>query len=582
MRRSQLLSKGEQKTNGARLRHLPDWLIELSGLVVVTGATLVEIVHVMQTGWARIYLYDGDSLTLPLLQQSLAHHEPFKWVFSSQLNLFPEGIFYAVATLFTRTVTSTLVLSAVFNVLLFYLLVRLILRVIAPINKQLRRLYGLLCTLILLALMLLEVPSLPALGQSSTTYFLFTTYYGGSILVGLFNIAVIALILKPGSNISSQKRKILLGVTAAFTGLAVISNPLYIIEFILPFIAVLLVLAVMRLVGARKTIWLIVLQLSIVAVGLVARLFMKEFIGESLLAHLSNILSIQSWKSSFFNILSMLSPYGPSSGVKIRILLSCAVYFACLFAALITLNRHLKRKGRLMPPHRLFVLIFTAVNPLIVGIILSSIGAAVQRYFIASIILPLLGLLVLAGSNYEKKIRRYAVLLCLALGVTFLLIGTLRITNGRLTADYPDEACLARALDYQPANGIASYTIARPLDVFNSYNERVLQVYGGIGVLPWLNNLGSYENKQFSFVLVENDGTIEQHYQRPSPDFTVVDLGTATKQISCPTFTVYVYPAGSAGNELLNRTLNGSLQSALKARREGRASSFNSFRNKLR
>jgi hypothetical protein len=50
-------------------------LSEMLPVVVVIFASFIELAHIAQTSWLKAYLYNGDSLTLPLIRQSLAHKD---------------------------------------------------------------------------------------------------------------------------------------------------------------------------------------------------------------------------------------------------------------------------------------------------------------------------------------------------------------------------------------------------------------------------------------------------------------------------------------------------------------------------
>ena len=55
------------------------------------AAGLIILARWIGTDWEINLLYTGDSLVLPLLRESILAGQPFEWVFSSQLFLFPEA-----------------------------------------------------------------------------------------------------------------------------------------------------------------------------------------------------------------------------------------------------------------------------------------------------------------------------------------------------------------------------------------------------------------------------------------------------------------------------------------------------------
>jgi hypothetical protein len=81
--------KLDQLKSLLRRRALPE-LIPVAG---VLGAFLIELRHIVNTQWENFFFNNSDMLTLPLVQQSIALKEPFHWVFSSQIFLFPRAFF---------------------------------------------------------------------------------------------------------------------------------------------------------------------------------------------------------------------------------------------------------------------------------------------------------------------------------------------------------------------------------------------------------------------------------------------------------------------------------------------------------
>jgi hypothetical protein len=139
------------------------------------------------------------------------------------------------------------------------------------------------------------------------------------------------------------------------------------------------------------------------------------------------------------------------------------------------------------------------------------------------------------------------------------------------TNDFPDETCLSKALNYRPANGVGNYWIVRGLDVYNKYNEHVLQVNTSLSPFPWLNSLGEYENKNYSFILASRYEAIPTAL----PIYVYPNLGKSSKVTECPNFNVYQYYPGTDGYKLLNSDLNDFVSQEIKIRNSTDLQLFN-------
>ena len=528
---------------------------------------LTELGHLARTSWLHIFLYDSDSLTLPVIRQSLAHKEQILWVFSAQLNLFPEGILYALSSLFTSSIRSSLIINAVLNVVLFYVLIRLIIKVFSKRERVVQQITALTVSLLLVVYMLLEVQSIVPL-QGFATYFLFTTYYYGLILVGLLAIYIILRQLKSSLPIRDNKNIITSVILAAITTLVVASNPLYTNQFLLPILLVSLLLMLVRLIKTRQFVMIAIPQIIGLLCGFLLRAsLLKPFIGQSIGSHVS--LSAGNYLSSTFYLLLSFMPTVETTGAKIRLIVSIAVYFTCLFYALFSLNSYVKTKKTNMSNLSLFVLLFAAFEPILLALSLIGTDEGQQRYLIASLIVPLIGLTVIADSKkIAYSLKKHSTHIIMFLSLVTIVAGSLSIpsVNKLLSpSTLPDEQCLEKNLDYKPANGLADYWSSRPLDVYNSYNERVLEYNSNSSVFPWLNNLATYENKKFTFIIVSRTLPPSESLTKETNE----RIGNASKIIACPKFYIYEYSPGTKAYTNLNNEVDYSLYRDIKARAAG-------------
>lgn len=543
-------------------------LSELTPIVVVVFGTFIVLAHIAHSNWLNSYLYNGDSLTLAILRQSIAHKDPMQWVFSAQLNLFPEGVFYAISSFFMSSIRATFVLSSILNVVVYYVLIRYIIKALSIVSVFQQRIYSLLSTLLLIGYMLLETQNNNN-GQTMATFFLFTTYYYGLIIGGLFIICLILRQLKEPTPLKGARNITLSALTVVTSALIIVSNPLYVPQFLVPFMLTLLILLSLKLIRPRKFILLESLQLLSLVVDMLLRSFMRAFIGQSLGSHLSRITDLKNWYYSFFNALGAIAPSSNLTvTLRLRVILGIVIYYACLLYTLVLMNKKIKDRRIKIDPLILFIMVFVSIEPVILIILLSGVSGLQQRYLITPLVLPLLGLTVLLiNIKSTHKIKQYIPYFTVTLAVFALLIGGLSIPRlGPLVSSAaPGEACLSAALDDKPANGISDYWTARPLDVYNLYNERVLQVTN-FNPFAWLNNLGTYQNKQFTFI-VESRNTLTGSYQI---------LGKPSKSNNCPDFKIYQYYPGTKGYKLLNARIQSSLKVEIRYRKAGLISSYQS------
>jgi len=535
---------------------------ELAALLVPVAASFIELAHIATTGWRAVYLYAGDSLTLPIIRQSLDRKEAIQWVFSSQLNLFPEGILYAIASIFTRSISTSLAINSVINIALFYIVIRLIMSVSTTITRMRQRLYSIACTLIVIGYMLLETYG-SRINQTQATYFLFNTYYDGLVIIGLFVLYILLRQIRSRQSLWSKTNIALTLFALLLPALTIASDPLYAMQFTAPCVVVLAIFYCCRYASRRRLLFLAVVQALAFDIGMSGRFFLRSFIGEALQGH-----EIETSLGVFDHILapfSTIAPLNPSITLYMRILINIVIYFLIVFYVLIQMNRKLKDKHAKLQPLSLFVLCFIAVEPLVLGVLLTAMNGLQDRYLITPILLPPIGLVLIVAAIESRRVQWWierSILLVAALAVLLGLVALTR-TKPLIAAGYNGSTCLAAALDYHAANGVSDYDTARALDVYGVDGIRVLQTEG-VKPYAWLNNLASYENKQFSFAVVTKDGGF--HY--------FDNLGKPSSVQSCPTFWVYQYAPGSAGYRTLNQGMDASLQQQLLSRKQGKIADY--------
>ena len=127
-------------------------LIVLEGwpIVLLILALIVEISHVVNSGWLNLYLYNGDSLTLPILLKTLTGHSGFLWVSSSQFLLFPEGLLYLVSSFLNHSVRASLLINSFLNIVILYLIFRWFVEIVSKTPRYTKQIFAVACCLVLI------------------------------------------------------------------------------------------------------------------------------------------------------------------------------------------------------------------------------------------------------------------------------------------------------------------------------------------------------------------------------------------------------------------------------------------------
>jgi hypothetical protein len=225
-----------------RGRPLP-WLAEVWPFVVVVLMVTIEIRFLAHSTWRPAFLDDGDSLTLPLLWQSLMRGDPMHPVMSSQLMVFPEGPIYALAFLCSTSVAASLMAVAYINIGLFYTGVRAIAATVVRGSVGRRQMAALCVTGAAIAAMLLErTMSIDA--TTVVTPLLFDDFYGGVVLMGLASVAFACRQLTWPPTMTHGRRVVTCVAVALLLGVTTDSDALFALAVTGPFLAVVVLLKV--------------------------------------------------------------------------------------------------------------------------------------------------------------------------------------------------------------------------------------------------------------------------------------------------------------------------------------------------
>jgi len=274
-------------------RYIDDFLACAGGGAdFIVGARYMEGGSAPDWSWYRkllsrgVYFYNGDSLTLALLWKSLRAGEPFHWVLSSQLFLFPEGLLYAVSALIAPTIRASFLVNSAIAVALLYTRYWLLGRLFFE-TRRASHAFSLLAVGIILLYMWCETaPNIN--GKAFVTLYLFNTYYYGVILCGLLVLYWAAWIVLRTNDSGYRAKHIAAPLAGIFavTALTYFSDPLFFLRCSAPLLAAVFILRCARLLRGWAAILLMASQLAGIALGSAGRGLCKAYLGNPVTQYL--------------------------------------------------------------------------------------------------------------------------------------------------------------------------------------------------------------------------------------------------------------------------------------------------------
>jgi hypothetical protein len=530
--------------------------------------------HIVNTQWENFFFNNSDMLTLPLVQQSIALKEPFHLVFSSQIFLFPESILYVFSSLITPDFRWAIIVNAFLNCVLLYALFRWIAGLFVPVVVA--RLYSLGATLFFIFLCWLE----PETTINIATPFLATTVYYGVILCSLASIALTTIFIRrldnhPWKSLVRRNARVLAGLFVIAT-LVILSNPLYLFQFVAPLAAVCMLAWLINVMSFRNALLILAPQLAGAVVGMAARtLFFRSFFSPS--GGIGNYLHFKLIGAAARTLKdNALLLWHGSWQEKLELILIVFGVTAALVVLLAVIHVATKPKPNRLPKISLDLFLLAglgALTPLLVLIGSVLTGNPVPRYLIPIIIFPLLSLLFLISFlKFRKRDLRVARLGLVAVAGILLLLGIasnpVHSIKGVTNYDTADQQCLDDFLGKTPyKTGVAQYWRARGLQLNSRAHLKVLQVEGQLTRFTWLYNSSAYKVYTPNFVVVDRVPVPSYDANISVDDFFAIKGSTVTAVLgepaniySCPSFEIYTYPNNTpAPNVLKKRLQNTSL-----------------------
>ena len=535
-------------------------IIELLILLLIFLAITIEIGHIVTSNWLNLFFVNGDSLTLALLRKSMLAHEAFHYVSSAQLNLFPEGMLYYVISLFFNSYKSIILVNAYINVFFLYLIIRLFLSRLTTSVVKMRLFSFFIIAVFVLSMLLLQTPSLILASNSniptypSSIFYLLSTYYYGIIICGLLNLYIVMSIFKNDSH-SIINKKFYLCVLFFLNVLTTISNPLYVLEFIIPILAILLIFRINKIIKKNLFNTLFVLESISVIIGLISRIFFHNMFDASLKSHFTYPWNLGNYSDSLLNLINIFGLLNKNFSYRLYLAVIFFSYITFIFYYLIKLKNKFSQFLSIDKLLYNFLALFIIILPIFIIILLSITGSIQTRYLTVIFITPFLIPIYFININIVR-IKKYfiytsSVIICLILYFGFISIHKV---NRSLNFRVDQSACIDSLFDGKNTYGLGDYWIVRGLDLYDTNNVHLLASYNLYIPYIHLNNFSSYYHHNFTFFIFRNS----------QDDFTNnvyihEKLGNPSKVDTCGEYKIIQYYEGTRGNMIINNAISNRI-----------------------
>jgi hypothetical protein len=562
--------------SGGRIRDFATTFgAELVSLGLIGAGLALFLARLGQVSGAKLLFYNSDSLTMPLFARALSAPEGLGWTSGPFLGVFPELPTYLLADALTSTPRSALVVCGFLNIFL-YLAMRLLAGVCGGSTKVRRQAAVAGIVLVTLGMAAETFQS----SEWNLGWMLFSsTYYVGISTMGVVTVALVARMLSssrpsPGTSITSVNLVLPpVRLSAALFGvslLTTISNPMFSVVIAVPCAAAMVVFAYAH----RCSVASAGVASGSLLGGTVLGYVLQPFLG-MVGASVEGYFHWDRMGRTAEMVLNMAKSLldDPFGSIELVVLVSIVL------VALIQTARMVLRRGssgvlttrvpasdsvagsdsyRDSDPHstgRHFVTFFVASWIILAPLALIVTGPGVTRYFGTLAVFPFLMVVanysLIAEQIARKKLRRGNLLA----GTIVAVLGFGAFPSARATASLapPAEIACVSATVPRGSSGIAEFWTARPIDIFNTANARVLQASSDLGISGWISNPAEFKGRNFTFVLT----SWKENYKRirPISAETLAPLGAPSRITHCGELDVYEYWAGSPGHTKLNEGL---------------------------
>jgi hypothetical protein len=547
-------------------------LIEAFAVVVAAALGLIALGHVAETNWAGTFLYNADSLALPLMKESILRGEPFHWIFSSQNYLFPEAPIYFLSALFAKSARVAMYINGCLNIVILYALFRSIARQLAHRSRHrfVEITIAIAATFAFVVFVLLE-PAAEVNGRGIATLFLFSTYYDGVILSGLAVIALSLWLTRAFGPVEWGRHRVMTyGVAVVvLTSLTAFSDPLYLLQLVAPLAAAALVLVFLGRLTWRG-FWILAVPTTL---GTIVAVALRAAFSNTFASSIGGYISFPHIPDSLHVLFSTAREmlHTGTGALAIILLGGLLLVTACVFV-FATYAQARPRLAAQIATSEVFIVTFVSASTisLITGMVIT--GSTTTRYLEPIYVFPILTLVTLGvfilrrllvgvkRAALRRSLSRFAIAVAAVGTVLFMIVGAVNVAPVATSASgkgYTGEKCFDSFVGTSKINGVGSYWSVRPLALYGDSRGAILQAddaHGNLEAFAWINNLGAYVGKKFSFVITDSSNQIG-----PSG---IQNLGRPSQVVSCPGYLIYDY-SGTHGQSVLNKEISASVRTEL-------------------
>jgi hypothetical protein len=525
-------------------------------LLLALAAAAIAVTHLLYTPWANLYLYDGDSLVLALLEKSLRAGEAFQWTLSSQMFLFPEGLLYLISRALAPSIKAAFVINTVINVaLLFYLFYFLALSIFREKSKS--AFFALSAMCVVLFYMLCEPRPDP--NRAFVTFYLLNTYYYGVIVAALTLLLIYSALIQQtsgGNALETLKNRVLLIVAMLITALTYFSNPLLLLQFSAPLLAAALLMFLCKKLRPMEFGLIAGTQAIGLAAGYAARIVCSNHVGNTVASYFH-----------FDNIVGSARAFAAMLQGSVRHVGSALEYAAMagILALAIFMAAYLARQGKTgaSAPRQstdsvvLLLVLFAIASAAGTFLGVSLTGNTQLRYLLPVALFPVLAFIAVVHASNKIDYSRLAAIpagLIIAVLVIYLPVSTARADRPGIFAASPDVDCYNHYMAELPFNAVGGFWTSRALDLYSNAGTRVLQIGGGLHHRLWMNNNAPYFTLAFNGVIVDKP---QNGARKADSNYieSIQPLGPPAKIFRCKAYDIYYYADGSDGFKRLNQLI---------------------------
>ena len=485
--------------------------------------------------WSDQLYFNGDNITLAMVVKSIIEGQPFRWVFSSQTFLFPEGPLFFASYILSGNLQASLITNAYLNLFLLGISVFLLGR---KLLRNTQNSFLALATFFALLSLMLVLESKPDInGSTILTPVLYATYYSGVVIVALFSLLLL------GAINSAQNNRILFlsFFYIFFGGLAYSSDPLYLLQAFAPLTAASLTLFIVDKKNRKFSVMLFALTIASFAIGLVIRYVTSSYA----VASVGNYIDLAKIGLAFTGILSIIR-----NSIDEPFHAFLWLFLTLLFVVHAVFSLKLLRKDDYGFGYSArLVHFFFFVSPLITiaGVLLT--GNFYTRYLLPLPIFTLIGFSLMLPRVIPNRSTATIVFGTLVFTVCYFCIGYMS-TPREPTRNELDVSCYRNFAIRYNLHPVGGYWTSRYLTLYSPSEHQVFQVLDDFKSFNWLSNKIDHSNTSINAVIVDHE---RKPFLIDHADTEI--LGSPSIIYTCGQFDIYVYPQPSEGNKILNERI---------------------------